>query len=96
MFFRGNGIDRACKSKNLTVENLELQKCAGFESHLLQKYHFVKTTTNIYIYIYIYHFDEFLTKVGDHHFIKRITCVFSSIYAILYIERESLTLISHA
>ncbi len=41
--FRGDGIDRACKSKNLTVENLELQKCAGFESHLLQMYHFDKT-----------------------------------------------------
>ncbi len=43
MFFRGNGIDRARKSKNLTVENLELQKCANFESHLLQMYHFDKT-----------------------------------------------------
>ncbi len=43
--FRENGIDRACKSKNLTVENLELQKCAGFESHLLQMYHFDKTTS---------------------------------------------------
>ncbi len=45
MFFRGNGIDRAWKSKNLTVENLELQKCAGFESHLLQMYHSDKTTS---------------------------------------------------
>ncbi len=43
--FRENGIDRAYKSKNLTVENPRLQKCAGFESQPIQMYHFDKTTS---------------------------------------------------